>query len=127
VYLKTNFAMSSPMTPTSAMVGWSWGAMMGGYYASLHSESVQKLVMYAPLYDFNDHTNLGPGSGLQNKRKPTEFNFALGVRIALRRRRPTRRAATVQRVQHRGRSRRVKPTCIGLDREEFGTTSCSNL
>jgi pimeloyl-ACP methyl ester carboxylesterase len=61
------------------LIGWSWGAMMGGYYASLHSENVQKLVMYAPLYNFNDHTNLGPGSGLQNKRKPTEFNFALGA------------------------------------------------
>jgi pimeloyl-ACP methyl ester carboxylesterase len=61
------------------LIGWSWGAMMGGYYASLHSENVQKLVLYAPLYDFNDHTNLGPGSGLQNKRKPTEFNFALGA------------------------------------------------
>lgn len=61
------------------LIGWSWGAMMGGYYASLHPENVQKLVMYAPLYSFNDHTNLGPGSGLQNKRKPTEFNFGLGA------------------------------------------------
>jgi len=61
------------------LIGWSWGAMMGGYYASLHSENVQKLVMYAPLYNFNDHTNLGPGSALQNKRRPTEFNFALGA------------------------------------------------
>lgn len=61
------------------IIGWSWGAMMAGYYASLHSENVHKLVLYAPLYDFNDHTNLGPGSGLQNKRKPREFNFALGA------------------------------------------------
>ncbi len=61
------------------LVGWSWGAMMAGYYASLHSESVQKLVLYAPLYNFNNHTNLGPGSALQNKRKPHEFNFALGA------------------------------------------------
>jgi pimeloyl-ACP methyl ester carboxylesterase len=61
------------------LIGWSWGAMMAGYYASLHSENVHKLVLYAPLYDFNDHTNLGPGSGLQNKRKPREFNFALGA------------------------------------------------
>src|SRR5499427_652616 len=60
------------------LIGWSWGAMMGGYYASLHSENVQKLVMYAPLYNFNDHTNLGPGSALQNKRRPTEVNLALG-------------------------------------------------
>src|SRR5215471_14480367 len=61
------------------LIGWSWGAMMAGYYASLHSENVHKLVLYAPLYNFNDHTNLGPGSGLQNKRKPYEFNFALGA------------------------------------------------
>jgi pimeloyl-ACP methyl ester carboxylesterase len=61
------------------LIGWSWGAMMAGYYSSLHSENVRKLVMYAPLYNFNDHTNLGPGSGLQNKRKPYEFNFALGA------------------------------------------------
>ena len=52
---------------------------MAGYYASLHSENIHKLVLYAPLYNFNDHTNLGPGSGLQNKRKPLEFNFALGA------------------------------------------------
>jgi pimeloyl-ACP methyl ester carboxylesterase len=62
-----------------SLVGWSWGAMLAGYYASLHPENVHKLVLYAPLYNFNDHTNLGPGSGLQNKRKPTEFNFGLGA------------------------------------------------
>jgi pimeloyl-ACP methyl ester carboxylesterase len=61
------------------LIGWSWGAMLAGYYASLHSENVHKLVLYAPLYSFNDHTNLGPGSALQNKRKPYEFNFALGA------------------------------------------------
>jgi pimeloyl-ACP methyl ester carboxylesterase len=61
------------------LIGWSWGAMMAGYYASLHSENVRKLVLYAPLYRFNDHANLGPGSALQNKRKPREFNFALGA------------------------------------------------
>jgi len=61
------------------LIGWSWGAMMAGYYASLHSEDVHKLVLYAPLYNFNNHTNLGPGSGLQNRRKPYEFNFALGA------------------------------------------------
>jgi len=61
------------------LIGWSWGAMMAGYYSSLHSENVHKLVLYAPLYNFNNHTNLGPGSGLQNKRKPDEFNFALGA------------------------------------------------
>ena len=53
--------------------------MMAGYYASLHSENSHKLVLYAPLYNFNDHTNLGPRSGLQNKRKPLEFNFAVGA------------------------------------------------
>jgi pimeloyl-ACP methyl ester carboxylesterase len=61
------------------LIGWSWGAMTAGYYASLHSEKVRKLVMYAPAYAFPLHTNLGPGSGLQNKRKPYEFNYGLGA------------------------------------------------
>ena len=61
------------------LIGWSWGAMTAGYYTSLHSDKVRKLVMYAPAYSFPLHTNLGPGSGLQNKRKPYEFNFGLGA------------------------------------------------
>jgi pimeloyl-ACP methyl ester carboxylesterase len=61
------------------LIGWSWGAMTAGYYTSLHSEKVRKLVMYAPAYAFALHTNLGPGSGLQNKRKPYEFNYGLGA------------------------------------------------
>jgi hypothetical protein len=40
-------------------LGWSWGAMMAGYYASPHSENVHKLVLYARLFSFNDPTNLG--------------------------------------------------------------------
>lgn len=62
-----------------SLIGWSWGAMMAGYYASLYSENVHRLVLYAPLYNFPLHTNLGPGSGLQDKRKPYEFKFALGA------------------------------------------------
>jgi len=61
------------------LIGWSWGAMVAGYYATLHSENVQKLVLYAPLYNYPQHTNLGAGSGLQNKRKPHDFNFGLGA------------------------------------------------
>jgi len=61
------------------LIGWSWGAMTAGYYTSLQSEKVAKLVLYAPAYSFSLHTNLGPGSGLQNKRKPYEFNYALGA------------------------------------------------
>jgi pimeloyl-ACP methyl ester carboxylesterase len=61
------------------LIGWSWGAMTAGYYASLHSEKVQKLVMYAPAYAYAQHTNLGAGTPLQNRRKPSEFNYALGA------------------------------------------------
>jgi len=61
------------------LIGWSWGAMMAGYYASLYPEDVHKLVLYAPLYNFDHHTNLGSGSALQNKRRPNDFNFALGA------------------------------------------------
>ncbi len=61
------------------LIGWSWGAMTGGYYTSLNSEKVRKLVMYAPAYALPAHTNLGAGSALQNKRKPYEFNPAMGA------------------------------------------------
>ena len=61
------------------LIGWSWGAMTAGYYTSLNSEKVKKLVLYAPAYAFPLHTNLGAGSGLQNKRKPYEFNYTMGA------------------------------------------------
>jgi pimeloyl-ACP methyl ester carboxylesterase len=61
------------------LIGWSWGAMTAGYYTSLWPEKVRKLVLYAPLYDNPLHTNLGAGSGLQNKRVPWEFNPTLGA------------------------------------------------
>ena len=61
------------------LIGWSWGAMTAGYYASLYGENVHKLVLYAPLYSFKEHTNLGAGSALQDKRKPQQFNFGLGA------------------------------------------------
>jgi pimeloyl-ACP methyl ester carboxylesterase len=61
------------------LIGWSWGAMTAGYYTSLNSDKVKKLVMYAPAYAFPLHTNLGPGTALQNKRKPYEFNYGLGA------------------------------------------------
>ena len=35
--------------------------------------------IYASLYKFPDHTNLGAASALQNKRKPLELNFVLGA------------------------------------------------
>jgi pimeloyl-ACP methyl ester carboxylesterase len=61
------------------LVGWSWGALLSGYYASLHSEKVNKLVMFAPLYNFPVQPLWGAGSNLQNKRKPYDFNYSLGA------------------------------------------------
>lgn len=61
------------------LIGWSWGATTAGFYTSLNSEKVNKLVLYAPAYAFPLHTNLGPGSGSQDKRKPYEFNYGLGA------------------------------------------------
>jgi pimeloyl-ACP methyl ester carboxylesterase len=61
------------------LIGWSWGAMTAGYYASLHPEKVRKLVLYAPLYAYSLHTNLGAGTPLQDKRDPSKFNFKLGA------------------------------------------------
>ena len=61
------------------LIGWSWGATTAGMYTSLNSEKVKKLVLYAPAYAYAQHTNLGAGSGSQDKRKPNEFNYALGA------------------------------------------------
>jgi len=61
------------------LIGWSWGATTAGMYTSLNSEKVKTLVLYAPAYALPTHTNLGAGSGSQNKRKPYEFNYALGA------------------------------------------------
>jgi len=61
------------------IIGWSWGAATSGYYASLHPEKVRKLVLYAPLYAYSRHTNLGAGSGLQDKRNPSLFNSKMGA------------------------------------------------
>ena len=61
------------------LIGWSWGATTAGFYTSLNSEKVKKLVLYAPAYAYPQHTNLGAGSGAQDKRKPSEFNYAMGA------------------------------------------------
>ncbi|GJE12082.1 alpha/beta hydrolase [Methylobacterium longum] len=61
------------------LIGWSWGAMTTGYFASLHSDKLRRIVLYAPAYAFAQHTNLGAGTALQNKRKPLEFNYGLGA------------------------------------------------
>jgi len=61
------------------LIGWSWGATTAGFYTSLDSEKVNKLVLYAPAYAYQNHTNLGAGTILQNKRNPDEFNYTLGA------------------------------------------------
>ncbi len=57
-----------------SLLGWSWGAMTAGYYTSLHTERVRKLVLYAPLYNYPHHPNQGVGTRLQNQRQPWEFD-----------------------------------------------------
>ena len=61
------------------LIGWSWGATTAGFYTSLHPEKVRKLVLYAPLYHYPLHSNLGAGSALQNRRSPSQFNSELGA------------------------------------------------
>ena len=96
------------------LVGWSWGATLGGFYASLHSEKVNRLVMYAPAYAFPLHTNLGPGSSLQDRRHPTSSTTGSAPtgwarrreRQALGGRDPGRGQGQIPRSQRRGRVRR---------------------
>ena len=61
------------------LIGWSWGATTAGFYTSLNSDKVRKLVLYAPAYAYAMHTNLGAGSAFQDKRVPNQFNYAQGA------------------------------------------------
>ena len=56
------------------LIGWSWGAMMAGYYASLHSENVHKLVLYAPLQFQRPHQSR-PGQRAAEQAQAARIQF----------------------------------------------------
>ncbi len=61
-----------------SLIGWSWGATLAGYYASLHEEKVAGLVLYAPLYAVAGHPDAGASSWLRDPEDPKLFNRAIG-------------------------------------------------
>ena len=61
-----------------SLIGWSWGATLAGYYASLYEEMVASLVLYAPLYAVAGHPDAGASSWLRDPEDPELFNRAIG-------------------------------------------------
>lgn len=44
-------ARSKSDVPRVSLIGWSWGSEVAAMYAGLHPDRVEKLVMFAPVYD----------------------------------------------------------------------------
>jgi pimeloyl-ACP methyl ester carboxylesterase len=45
------------------LLGWSWGTVLMGAYAAAHSEKVDRLVLYAPVWNRQTPSLVQPGSG----------------------------------------------------------------
>jgi pimeloyl-ACP methyl ester carboxylesterase len=61
------------------VIGWSWGAMTSPLFASIHPDKVNRLVLYAPIYDVGDHPTFGHGSGLEDPDREGHFNPEIGA------------------------------------------------
>ena len=61
------------------VIGWSWGAMTSPLFASVHPDKVNRLVLYAPIYDVDEHATFGHGSGLEDPDRPGHFNPDIGA------------------------------------------------
>ncbi len=86
------------------LLGWSWGGMTAGYFASLHPEKVGRLVLFAPLYSGREAdepyessgaygllpaTGSGLGRCLATDARPGDGSRPLGATGSWRRWRPS--------------------------------------
>jgi pimeloyl-ACP methyl ester carboxylesterase len=63
-----------------ALLGWATGGHWLGFYASLHPERVDRLIVHNSLYGGSpDHPSLGRGSALEDPARPGRFNVGLGA------------------------------------------------
>jgi pimeloyl-ACP methyl ester carboxylesterase len=65
--------------PSVDLVGWATGGHWAAWYASVHPERVDRLVVFNSLYGAIDgHPTLGRGSTYEDPDRPREFNDAIG-------------------------------------------------
>lgn len=56
-----------------SLLGWATGGMWCGFYAALHPERIERLVLYNALYRSPGHPSLGVGSSLEDPERPGQF------------------------------------------------------
>lgn len=60
-----------------SVLGWATGGQWAGYYATLHSEKIDHLIIHNALYGANSlHPLLGHGSDMEDPAHPGQFNSA---------------------------------------------------
>ena len=56
-----DYILKKHNVPKINVMGWSWGTSIAGMYASEHSDKVNRLVLYAPMWIFRSDTVLATG------------------------------------------------------------------
>lgn len=56
-----DYILKTRHVPKINVMGWSWGTSIAGMYASEHSDKVNRLVLYAPMWIFRPDTALATG------------------------------------------------------------------
>lgn len=56
-----DYILKTRNVPKINVMGWSWGTSIAGLYASEHSDKVNRLVLYAPMWIFKSDTALPTG------------------------------------------------------------------
>jgi len=56
-----DYILKKRNVPKINVMGWSWGTSIAGMYASEHSDKVNRLVLYAPMWIFRSDTALATG------------------------------------------------------------------
>jgi pimeloyl-ACP methyl ester carboxylesterase len=63
-----------------ALLGWAVGGHWSGYYSTLHSEKVDRLILLNTLYAGSDkHAMLGHGTDMENPQRPGQVNPSIGA------------------------------------------------
>ena len=63
-----------------ALLGWATGGNWAGYYATVYSDRISRLILLNTLYGASDrHAMLGHGTDMESPKQPGKLNPAIGA------------------------------------------------
>lgn len=66
--------------PKVALLGWATGGNWAGYYATVYSDRISRLILLNTLYGASDrHAMLGHGTDMESPEQPGKLNPAIGA------------------------------------------------